>query len=94
MMKFHDVAKKILSECPTASELQIYGFGSLMKKGHGVDVDLLVVCDDKTKTKRLEEELSTHCCELPLHITILTTLEEFETNFVQEQNCVALGSLL
>ncbi|WP_427451785.1 hypothetical protein [Litorimonas sp. WD9-15] len=93
MMNFQDVANKILNECPTASEMQIYGFGSLLKKGHGVDIDLLVVCDNKTKTKRLEAELGNRCFELPLHVTILTKLEEYETNFIQEQNCIALARL-
>ncbi|MEO0437311.1 MAG: nucleotidyltransferase domain-containing protein [Pseudomonadota bacterium] len=93
MTRIGDIARVIRADCPLTARSNIYAFGSYLRNGFGVDIDLLLVSDDRFESGEVRREIMERFPELPIEITILTPAEELETDFIAEQQCVALEML-
>ena len=68
-----------------------YLFGSAVKEVQmAADIDVLVVCGSDEIAVAVRQELKAICVRLPVHLSVLTTLEESELDFVAAEGCVPI----
>lgn len=72
-------------EFPTT---QWYGFGSFFNGRHSFsDIDVLAVCANETELLGLRQAIEHVAMDWPIHLIVMTKIEEAETDFVVRQGC-------
>ncbi|WP_038931923.1 hypothetical protein [Bradyrhizobium japonicum] len=65
-----------------------YIFGSAQQRfSDAVDIDILVVCETDSAADAIRRTVDVDQFGRPLHLSILTQVEEAEVQFVQNQAC-------
>lgn len=71
--------------------VQIYLFGSILKEQNKcTDIDILVVSTSETLPRQLREEIELLNTVHPVDILIMTTNEEIQFKFINEQRAVPI----
>jgi hypothetical protein len=91
-MKAPEVAKYILTSCPTLSEFHAYMFGSSLV-GVGSDFDILIIGPSGSTLSQLKLEIRAAGSMLPLDVLYMLPEEAEETNFVSRKKCISFESL-
>jgi predicted nucleotidyltransferase len=69
-----------------------YLFGSITSNKSPVsDIDLLVVCESSADCARVRLGLAAVCAEFPIHLLLMTELEEVEVNFIEGERALEIG---
>jgi len=55
------------------------------------DVDILVIYEHSSDTKRIRELIAPLYNELPIHVLYLTNLEELQLQFIRNEKCIPLA---
>jgi hypothetical protein len=91
-MNAHEVAKFLLTSCPTLSLFTSYMFGSSLN-GLGSDFDILIVGPSGDKLKQLKGGIKHAGIALPLDVLYMLPEGAEETNFALRENCIPLENL-
>lgn len=92
VMDVREVAKHLLSTCPSLSRYSSFIFGSSLK-GSFCDFDVLTIGPAGESLRDLKAELLVAGMEVPLHILHMLPSEAQETDFVASERCVPLSDL-
>jgi len=69
-----------------------YLFGSITRHKRPVsDIDLLVVCESSADCARVRSSLAALCAEFPIHLLLMTQVEEAEVNFIKGEGALEIG---
>lgn len=91
-MNASEVAKYVLSSCPTLSMFHVYMFGSSLV-GVGSDFDILIIGPSGDILLKLKKEIRAAGSMLPLDVLYMLPEEAQETNFVSRKKCISFESL-
>jgi hypothetical protein len=68
-----------------------YLFGSIISNKCPVsDIDLLVVCENFTDCAKVRSGLAAVCAEFPIHLLLMTQVEEAEVNFIEGEQALEI----
>jgi hypothetical protein len=81
---------RIRARVPTS---RWYLFGSITTTKRPIgDIDLLVICETTVACRLVRAELALVCARYPIHLLLMTTIEETEINFVKEESAIEITS--
>jgi len=69
-----------------------YLFGSITSNKRPVsDIDLLVVCESSEDCAKVRGGLAAVCAKFPIHLLLMTQVEEAEVNFIEGVRALEIG---
>ena len=80
---------RIRARVPT-SRWFLFGSITTTKRPVG-DIDLLVVCKTTADCTTVRAELASICARFPAHLLLMTTSEEAEVRFIQDESTVEIS---
>ncbi len=83
-----DAVASAIGNLRPAARLDAYLFGSAVEpRAAWSDVDVLLVCGDETDGQAARRALLGLCRDFPIDLTIMTTDEEAEFDFIRSERC-------
>jgi len=69
-----------------------YLFGSIATTKRPIgDIDLLVVSETAADCATIRAELDAICSQFPIHLLLMTTVEEAEVDFIQGESAIEIS---
>lgn len=69
-----------------------YFFGSFARGAQSIgDIDLLIICESSGELDQIRKSLEESCLQYPIHLMLMTHVEEAELNFIAGAGVVELG---